>query len=105
MIPFSAPVVALPESFNRLTVYDLQVVLAVSQAGGIRKASAGLGIGQSAVTRKVQRLEDSLGVSLFERSQAGTQLTAAGIDFCERARSLVNEMRIAIASAQVSTLR
>lgn len=102
MTPPAAPVLAFPGFCKRLTVYDLQVVLAVSQAGGIRKASVGLGIGQSAVTRKVQKLEDTLGVSLFERTQAGTRLTAAGIDFCEHARSLVKELRVAVASAQVA---
>lgn len=102
MTPPAAPVLAFPGFCKRLTVYDLQVVLAVSQAGGIRKASVGLGIGQSAVTRKVQKLEDTLGVSLFERTQSGTRLTAAGSDFCEHARRLVNEMRVAVASAQVA---
>jgi Bacterial regulatory helix-turn-helix protein, lysR family len=55
------PLLALPESCNRLTVHDLQVVLAVSQACGIRKASAELGIGQPAVTRRIQKLVDAHG--------------------------------------------
>ncbi len=93
---------SLPDQCKHISVQDLRVFLAVSQAGGIRKASYGLGIGQSAVTRRIQRLEDGLGVSLFERSQAGVRLTGAGWDFSERARALVNDLRIAISSARVA---
>jgi DNA-binding transcriptional LysR family regulator len=91
-----------PEAWNRLMIHDLKVVLAVSQAGGIRKASIDLGIGQPAVTRRVQKLEDALGVSLFDRSQIGVRLTAAGWDFSGQVRRILKDLNAAIASAQAA---
>lgn len=59
----------------------METVLAVAESGSFRKAGHVLGIDQSAVTRRVQKLEDALGVSVFERGPTGARLTAAGWDF------------------------
>ena len=91
---------ALPEACRRLTILDLHTVLAVSQAGGIRKASVELGVGQSAVTRRIQRIEDALGVSIFERNQTGVQLTAVGIDFVAHSRRLAQEFLATVRTAR-----
>ena len=80
----------LTRQSKSLEIRDVEVLLAVAEAGSIRKASHSLEIGQSAVTRRVQKFEDALGVSLFERRPTGTRLTHAGHSFAERARSFVN---------------
>lgn len=54
---------------QHLEIYDVETVLAVAESGSFRKAGKLLGIGQSAVTRRIQRLEDALGVSVFERKR------------------------------------
>jgi len=63
---------------RNLGIYDVEAVLAVAESGSFRKAGQLLGIGQSAVTRLIQKLEDALGVSVFERSPTGARLTTAG---------------------------
>ena len=69
----------------RVEAFNLRTMLAVAEAGGFHKASALLNVGQSAITRRVQKLEDALGVSLFERHPTGARLTRAGAAFAARA--------------------
>ena len=89
----------LPEGTEDLQFRDLQTMLAVAEAGSFRKASQILQVGQSAITRRVQKLENALGVSLFERRATGARLTVAGWSFVERARSVLNDLHAAIGGA------
>jgi LysR family transcriptional regulator, cell division regulator len=57
---------------------DLTTFAAVARLGGMGRAARALNTVQSTVTQRVRRLEDSLGVALFERSRSGARLTAAG---------------------------
>lgn len=54
---------------------------------------------QSAVSRRVQALEDELGVSLFERQLNGVRPTIAGEHFFERTRAALAEIDQAIKNA------
>ena len=54
---------------------------------------------QSAVSRRIQALEDELGVSLFERQSNGVRPTIAGQHFLERTRSAFAEIDYAIKNA------
>ena len=73
----------LPEGTEDRQFRDLQTMLAVAEAGSFRKASQSLQVGQSAITRRVQKLENALGVSLSERQATGARLTVAGWSFME----------------------
>ena len=57
---------------------DLRVFLAVARDGTLRQAAATLGITQPTAGRRLQGLEDALGVSLFTRGRSGHRLTSAG---------------------------
>ncbi|WP_051631323.1 LysR family transcriptional regulator [Afifella pfennigii] len=83
---------------------DLKTFLAVAETGSFRKAGRALVVGQSAVTRRIQKLEDSLGVSLFERRPDGARLTHAGWSFAERARLILNELHAAFDAAHYAGL-
>jgi DNA-binding transcriptional LysR family regulator len=85
---------------QHIEIYDVETVLAVAEAGSFRKAGMLLGIGQSAVTRRIRKLEDVLGVSMFERSAAGARLTVAGWDFATRSRQLANQFLDTVRAAQ-----
>ena len=74
--------------------------LAVGETGSFRKAALRLDIGQSVVTRRIQKMEEALGVSLFERSSTGARLTTAGWNFASRGRYLLRDLQCAIRSAQ-----
>jgi len=51
---------------------------AAAEAGSLTAAGERLGISQSAVSRQIAALEESLGTSLFQRHARGLVLTEAG---------------------------
>lgn len=57
--------------------------IAVASEGNFAKAGDRLGIGRSAVSRSVQKLEDQLGTRLFLRTTRSTSLTREGERFYE----------------------
>ena len=73
--------------------------LSVAEHLSFSRAAQVLGIRQSAVSRRVRELEDTLGVSLFERDASGVRLTEAGRRFLERSRSALAEIDLAVKSA------
>jgi len=54
-----------------------------------------LHLGQSAVSRRVQKLEDLLGVSLFERRSTGARLTNAGSEFVACSSAIFENLKAA----------
>ena len=67
----------------------LRYFLAVGEALSFTKAAAQLRIAQSALSRRVQDLEDEIGVDLLKRSPRGVTLTAEGKLFLEKTRHLL----------------
>lgn len=67
----------------------IRTFLEVAASGSFVNAAGRLFVTQSAVSLRVQRLEDSLGRSLFTRSKAGAELTSAGREFERYALSLI----------------
>lgn len=67
----------------------IRTFLEVAATGSFVNASERLFVTQSAVSLRVQRLEDALGKPLFTRSKAGAELTSAGREFERYALSLV----------------
>jgi len=53
-------------------------ILAVAELRSISKAAAKCSISQPALTRSVNKIEDELGVKLFDRSTLPIRLTYAG---------------------------
>lgn len=67
----------------------IRTFIEVAATGSFVGASERLFVTQSAVSLRVQRLEDSLGQTLFTRSKAGAELTPAGREFERYAISLL----------------
>src|SRR5438876_7373894 len=67
----------------------LRYFLAVGEALNFTKASAQLRVAQPALSRKMQCLEDEIGVDLLRRSPRGVTLTAEGKLFLEEVRELL----------------
>jgi DNA-binding transcriptional LysR family regulator len=73
---------------------DLRVFLTVARLGTISKAGEKLGIEHSTVSRRIDRLEASLDVVLFDRRRSGYTLTDAGtlmIPYAEKMESALLE--------------
>jgi len=85
---------------DRIEIDDFQVLLAVAETGSFRKAALRVDRQQSAVSRRVQKLEEALGVSLFERRPSGAWLTEAGSRFVTNARQIVHNLEAAVEYAR-----
>src|SRR3954466_5168203 len=83
-----------------MDIRDLKCFILTAELGSITRASGELGIVQSALSRKIQTIEDELGCTLFNRLPRGIQLTPAGRRFLERARRVVREVDFARADAK-----
>ncbi len=79
-----------------LGLHQLRYVLAAAEHGGFRRAARHLGVQQSAVSRRIQELEDRLGAPIFERGPQGVRLTLAGEDFVRGAQGAVGELDLAV---------
>lgn len=67
----------------------IRTFIEVASTGSLQAASERLLVTQSAVSLRIQRIEDQLGKLLFTRSKAGTELTSAGREFEPYAMSLM----------------
>ncbi|HEX9449282.1 MAG TPA: LysR family transcriptional regulator, partial [Dongiaceae bacterium] len=71
---------------------DLRLVLAISRAGSLTGAAPALGVNHSTAFRRLNNLEEQLGVRLFERLPGGLyQATAAGDRMAETAERVESE--------------
>jgi DNA-binding transcriptional LysR family regulator len=59
-------------------VRDLEYLVTSASAGNFGRAAESLGINTSTISRRIARLEDELGLALFERGHSGVRLTAGG---------------------------
>lgn len=57
---------------------NLEVFLASARTGSFTGAAQQLNVNHATVSRRIAKLEDELGTRLFNRSQTGCELTAAG---------------------------
>lgn len=72
---------------------DVRAFVSVAGCGSVSQAALDLNITQSAVTRRLQRLEASLGATLLDRRIRPVMLTAAGEAALESCRRLINDVR------------
>jgi DNA-binding transcriptional LysR family regulator len=73
---------------DRLNLDDAPVFLAIARTGTLTAAAKQLGTGIATVSRKIKRLEYSLGIPLFLRHQTGYKLTDEGQALLPRAEAL-----------------
>ncbi|WP_327112195.1 LysR family transcriptional regulator [Streptomyces sp. NBC_01341] len=84
---------ALPDESVQVDVEDLHLLRAVADHGSINRAAAVLSISQSALTRRIHRLELRLGARLLLRSSRGTDLTAPTRQFLAGLAGFEAELR------------
>ncbi len=75
-----------------MEIYELQYFLAAAEFESIHKASARLRVSSPAISRAVARLEEELGVSLFERIGRNIVLSHHGKRFQREAGRIVNSV-------------
>ncbi len=71
--------------------------MAVYETGVFSVAAADVGVTQQAISKSIARLEDSLGVVLFERRPTGVAPTIFAHTLAKRARAIISESKLAAA--------
>jgi DNA-binding transcriptional LysR family regulator len=74
-----------------MTNANLRYFTSVARHRSIREAAEELHVAQSALSRQIQKLEQELGVPLFQRHARGVELTSAGEIFLRHARSSLRQ--------------
>lgn len=74
----------------------IQAFVVIAELGGFNKAAEHLHVTQTALTRRVQKLEAYLGLKLLDRTTRYVELTPVGRDFLPQARTIVSEMTAAV---------
>src|SRR4051794_27072002 len=81
---------------NNCDILDLKIFLAVLDLRNLAQAAAELNLTQSAISRRLQALEQSFGATLFERTTRRVSPTRAGSQLEPGIRRLVREFEDAL---------
>lgn len=85
---------------DRINADSLQTFIEVARVEHLGRAAEALQADPSTVSRKIARLEQEVGVPLFERVGRAIRLTQAGVRFVGRAERLLADLRDAVAEAE-----
>lgn len=77
-------------------LHDLQAFVAVAERASFRQAAADLFLSQSALSRRIDKLEEALGVKLFERTTRRVRLTNVGQTFLVNVRAALDGLEDAV---------
>src|SRR5215204_2367462 len=79
---------------------DLRAFIAVAEFGAFHEAAESLDLSQPALSRRIQKLEETLGVALLERTTRRVDLTTVGRDFLPKARRLLDDLEESLLSVR-----
>ncbi|WP_439670761.1 LysR family transcriptional regulator [Cupriavidus necator] len=77
----------------------LRGFVTIAELGSLSRASAALGVAQSALSRQLSALESELGGRLFHRTGRGVTLTETGASMLPRARGLLSDAQAMVDEA------
>lgn len=89
-----------------MNIRDLQYFVAVAETRHFGKAAERCHISQPTLSGQIQKLEEELGVVLFERSKRAVQLTTVGAELLTHARMLLEQVQaiLQVARTQANPL-
>src|SRR5271167_4685601 len=82
------------------SIQNLRYALAAADYGSFRRAAEALALRQSTLSRCVRQLEESIGMTVFERSSGGVRATQGGREFLRSARSILEQVEALAARTQ-----
>ncbi len=85
-----------PDMSMKLDMGELRAFVAVAEFESFRAAAEAIHLSQTAMSRRIGKLESTLGVRLLERTTRHVSLTLAGREFARTARSLLSELDTAL---------
>jgi len=76
----------------KIDILGVQAFVAIADKGSFQNAADSLHVTQTAITQRLRKLEDFLGVTLVERTTRSIALSQIGRDFLPQARRLLDEL-------------
>lgn len=73
-------------------LHDLQAFAAAAELKNFRQAAESVHISQPAFSRRIEKLETSLGVRLFDRDTRNVELTSVGRDFARKIKRVLDDL-------------
>lgn len=83
-----------------MSLQQLRYFVAVAEEAHVGRAARRLHMAQPPLSRQIRALEDELGRPLFERNARGMSLLPAGQALLDRARTILQDVELAIASVR-----
>ena len=81
---------------RQMKLHDLHVLMAVVEAGSMNKAATRLNTGQSAISRSIADLEQTIGVRLVNRGPRGVEPTQYGRALLDGGTAVFDDLRRAV---------
>ena len=81
-------------------ITDYRCIVALHEERNFARAATSIGISQPALTGRLRRVEEQLGVRLFERGRHGAEPTPAGNSFTDAARRIIEMADQAVDAAR-----
>ena len=75
-----------------MNILHVRYAVEVSNAGSLNKASEKLFVAVPNISRSIKELEADLGITIFERTSKGVELTAEGGEFIGYAKALLGQI-------------
>lgn len=79
----------------RLTSTQLSLLIEVERTGSLAQAALHLGVTASAISQQLAKLEQTVGLTLVERSSKGARVTRLGAELAEHGRRIEAELAAA----------
>jgi DNA-binding transcriptional LysR family regulator len=98
-MPHSSEEIQLPHA-RHAVIRHLPYFVIVAQEEHFHRAAERINMTQSALSRRIQGLEEELGVALFDRTMRGVKLTPAGRALYEHAQRVLTDIERAVARIQ-----
>jgi len=100
----------------KLPVDGVQAFVQIAELGSYRRAAEALGLTQTALTRRIQKLEGFLGLTLLDRTTRTVRLSPMGEEFLPLAARLIADFthgierlrttsRLAVGDVTVATIQ
>src|SRR5262249_60779672 len=86
---------------RHMKLHDLHVLMAVVQAGSMKKAAGLLNTTQPAVSKSIAALERAVGVRLLDRNPQGVEPTAYGGALLDGGTAVFDDWRHAVKNSEL----
>jgi DNA-binding transcriptional LysR family regulator len=78
----------------RIDFLGLQAFLAIAERGSFQRAAAQLNLSQTALSHRMKKLEQDLGLKLFVRTTRQVTMTEAGAQLLPNAQRIIGELEV-----------